>query len=218
MAHWLVKTEPDAFSIDDLKRLGRTSWDGVRNYQARNFMRDDMQLGDWVLVYHSNAKPPGVVGLGEVVRTSYADHTAWDPASKYFDEQSSPQEPRWYMVDVGFVEIFPRLVPLDELRSHGEPGGILEGMPLVGKSRLSVQPVTPEQFDAIVELAGGRKRARKRRTLPAAAKPGATKAASANPASAKPASAKPGATKAASAKPGATKAASEPKPPRPRTR
>ncbi len=200
MAHWLVKTEPDAFSIDDLKRLGRTSWDGVRNYQARNFMRDDMQLGDWVLVYHSNAKPPGVVGLGEVVRTAYADHTAWDPASKYFDEQSSPQDPRWFMVDIGFVEIFPRLVPLDELRSHGEPGGVLEGMPLVGKSRLSVQPVTPDQFDAIVAMAGGRKRARKRRTLPAGAKPAP---------GAKPAAAKPAAVKAAP---------SDPKPSRPRTR
>jgi len=171
VAHWLVKTEPDAFSIDDLKRLGRTSWDGVRNYQARNFMRDDMQLGDWVLVYHSNAKPPGVVGLAEVVRTSYPDHTAWDPASKYFDEQSSPQDPRWFMVDIGFVERFPRPVPLDELRAHGTPGGVLEGMPLVGKSRLSVQPVTPDQFDAIVELAGGKKRPRKRRTLPGGAKP-----------------------------------------------
>jgi predicted RNA-binding protein with PUA-like domain len=170
VAHWLVKTEPDAFSIDDLKRLGRTSWDGVRNYQARNFMRDDMQLGDWVLVYHSNAKPPGVVGLAEVVRTSYPDHTAWDPASKYFDEQSSPQDPRWFMVDLGFVERFPRPVPLDELRALGAPGGVLEGMPLVGKSRLSVQPVTPDQFDAIVELAEGKKRPRKRRTLPGGGK------------------------------------------------
>ena len=204
MAHWLVKTEPDAFSIDDLKRLGRTSWDGVRNYQARNFMRDDMQLGDWVLVYHSNAKPPGVVGLGEVVRTAYADHTAWDPASKYFDEQSSPQDPRWYMVDVGFVEIFPRLVPLDELRSHGEPGGVLEGMPLVGKSRLSVQPVTPDQFDAIVELAGGKKRARKRRSLPAgAAKPPAKTAAQPAPPKAAP-------VKAAPAKAAPAKAAGKP--------
>ncbi|MGE0732676.1 MAG: EVE domain-containing protein [Acidimicrobiia bacterium] len=164
--HWLVKTEPESFSIDDLKRLGRTSWDGVRNFQARNFMRDDMALGDWVLVYHSNAKPPGVVGLGEVVRTAYPDHTAWDPASKYFDEQSSPEDPRWFMVDVGYVETFPRLVSLDELRSHGGPGGALEGMPLVTKSRLSVQPVTLEQFEFVVALAGGKKRPRTRRKLP----------------------------------------------------
>lgn len=166
MAHWLVKTEPDSFSIEDLKRLGRTTWDGIRNFQSRNFMRDDMELGDWVLIYHSNAKPPGVVGLGEVVRTSYPDHTAWDPASKYFDEKSSPEDPKWFMVDIGHVETFPRLVSLDELRSRSGPGDVLEGMPLVGKSRLSVQPVTPEQFDAIVELAGGKKRPRKRRKLP----------------------------------------------------
>ena len=166
-----MKTEPDAFSIHDLKRLGRTSWDGIRNYQSRNFMRDDMQLGDWVLIYHSNGKPPCVVGLGEVVRTAYPDHTAWDPASKYFDEQSSPEDPRWFMVDVGFVETFPRSISLDELRSHGQPGGVLEGMPLVGKSRLSVQPVTADQFDAIVAMAGGKKRARKRRSLPGQAKP-----------------------------------------------
>ncbi len=167
VAHWLVKTEPESFSIEDLKRLGRTSWDGVRNYQARNFMRDDMALGDWVLVYHSKAKPPSVVGLGEVVRTAYPDHTAWDPASKYFDEQASPQDPRWFMVDIGFVENFPRAVPLDELRGHGGPGGPLEDMALVGKSRLSVQPVSVEQFEFIVSLAGGKKRARNRRKLPA---------------------------------------------------
>ena len=164
--HWLVKTEPESFSIDDLKRLGRTTWDGVRNYQARNFMRDDMQLGDWVLVYHSNGKPPAVVGLGEVVRTAHPDHTAWDPASKYFDEQSSPQDPRWFMVDVGYVETFPRAVSLEELRTHGGPGGALEGMPLVGKSRLSVQPASVEQFEAVVALCGGKKRPRNRRKLP----------------------------------------------------
>lgn len=125
-----------------------------------------MALGDWVLVYHSNAKPPAVVGLGEVVRTAYPDHTGWDPASKYFDEQASPQDPRWFMVDVGFVEIFPRTVSLDELRGHAGPDGPLDGMALVGKSRLSVQPVTVGQFEFIVNLAGGKKRARNRRKLP----------------------------------------------------
>jgi predicted RNA-binding protein with PUA-like domain len=147
--HWLMKTEPDAFSIDDLARLGSSMWEGVRNYQARNFMRDDMKLGDPVLIYHSNAKPPGVVGLGEVVREAYPDHTAWDPASKYFDPKSDPDAPRWFMVDVGYVETFPRLVSLDEVRNTAE----LAHMPLVHRSRLSVQPVDPADFELICRLA-----------------------------------------------------------------
>jgi len=152
--HWLVKTEPDVFSIADLRVLGRSPWDGVRNYQARNFMRDDMRLSDPVLVYHSNAKPPALVGLAEVVREAYPDHTSWDPESSYHDPASTPEDPRWCMVDIGWVETFGREVPLDELRSHAD--GALADMPLVGKSRLSVQPVTPEQFRFLCDLAGAR--------------------------------------------------------------
>ncbi len=149
MKYWLVKSEPDVFGIDDLRRKGTEHWDGVRNYQARNLMRDEMKKGDRVLFYHSNAKPPGVAGLAEVVREAYPDHTSWDPKSKYFDEKSTPENPRWFMVDVGYVETFPRLVPLDELRHHPK----LAGMALLNNSRLSVQPVTRTEFDHIVKLA-----------------------------------------------------------------
>ncbi len=148
MRHWLVKSEPGDYSIEDLRRDGTTHWDGVRNYQARNFMRD-MQIGDPLLYYHSSAKPPGVIGLAEVVREAYPDHTAWDAESDHFDEKSTPDDPRWFMVDIGFIERFPRLVPLDELREQPE----LAGMPLLNRSRLSVQPVSPAEFDLIVDLA-----------------------------------------------------------------
>lgn len=148
MRHWLVKSEPGDYSIEDLRRDGTTHWDGVRNYQARNFMRD-MQIGDRLLYYHSSAKPPGVIGLAEVVREAYPDHTAWDAESDHFDEKSTPDDPRWFMVDIGFIERFPRLVPLDELREQPE----LAGMPLLNRSRLSVQPVSPAEFDLIVDLA-----------------------------------------------------------------
>ena len=147
--YWLVKSEPGAYSIDDLRRDGRTYWNGVRNYQARNFMRDEMQVGDRVLFYHSNATPPGVAGLARVSRAGYPDPAARDPESEYFDPKASDEDPRWYMVDVEFVEAFREVVPLDRIRST--PG--LEKMPLVNRSRLSVQPVTKEEFDAIVELA-----------------------------------------------------------------
>jgi predicted RNA-binding protein with PUA-like domain len=146
---WLVKTEPGSYSIDDLRREGRTMWEGVRNFQARNLMRDLMRIGDPVLVYHSNAAPPGVIGLGEVVSEAHPDASSWDPESHYFDPGSSPEAPRWFCVDIGYVDTFPRLVPLEELRSH--PG--LTGMPLVSKSRLSVQPVSAAQFELICDLA-----------------------------------------------------------------
>lgn len=151
MKYWLAKTEPGSFSIDDLARLGTTSWEGVRNFQARNYMRDEMRVGDPVLIYHSNAKPPGVVGLGKVVRAAYPDHTAWDPTSKYFDESSSPDNPRWMMVDVGYVETFPRLVSLDELRTYATKQ--LAGMVLLNRSRLSVQPVGLKHYNFICKLA-----------------------------------------------------------------
>lgn len=151
MANWLLKSEPSVYSIDDLRRDGRTSWEGVRNYQARNFMRDRMKPGDRVLFYHSNAAPPGVAGLAEIVREAYPDPTARDPASHYFDAKASDDDPRWYLVDVGWVETFPVFVPLDVLRVT--PG--LEAMPAVNRSRLSVQPVTDEEFEIVVGLGRG---------------------------------------------------------------
>lgn len=148
MASWLLKSEPSVYSIDDLRRDGRTAWEGVRNYQARNFMRDTMRAGDPVLFYHSNASPPGVAGLAEVVRAAYPDPTARDPASPYFDPKASDDDPRWYLVDVGWVETFPSFVPLDLLRTT--PG--LEQMPAVNRSRLSVQPVTDAELEIVRRL------------------------------------------------------------------
>ncbi|MDH3222777.1 MAG: EVE domain-containing protein, partial [Gemmatimonadota bacterium] len=101
--YWLVKSEPEAYSIDDLERDGKTFWDGIRNYSARNLMRDKMKVGDRVLYYHSNANPPGVVGIAEVVTASYPDHTQFDPESRYHDPKATEEKPRWFMVDIGFV-------------------------------------------------------------------------------------------------------------------
>jgi predicted RNA-binding protein with PUA-like domain len=146
--YWLMKTEPESYSIDDLAHDGHTFWNGVRNYQARNFMRDDMKVGDGVLFYHSNADPPAVVGLATVTREGYADHTARDPQSPYFDEKASDDDPRWHMVDVSFAEKFRAPVTLDALRR--QPG--LERMLVINKSRLSVQPVTPEEWEIVVAM------------------------------------------------------------------
>ncbi|MEZ0576506.1 EVE domain-containing protein [Halodesulfovibrio aestuarii] len=149
--YWLVKSEPGCYSIDTLENEPEqiTSWDGVRNYQARNFMRDEMKLGDKVLFYHSVTNP-SVVGLCEVVRESYPDHTAWDPEDGHFDPKSTEETPRWFMVDVKFVEKFPRAISLKELRQV--PG--LENMELLRKgSRLSVMPVNKKEFDIICNLA-----------------------------------------------------------------
>src|SRR5690349_14931515 len=112
-----MKCEPAAYTIDDLEREGKTSWEGVRNYQARNFMRDEMRPGDRVLYYHSNADPTGVAGLARVARSGYPDPSARDPGSEYFDAKASDEDPRWYMVDVEFEEAFPRVITLDELRA-----------------------------------------------------------------------------------------------------
>jgi predicted RNA-binding protein with PUA-like domain len=149
--YWLMKSEPNVYSIHDLEHDGRTSWEGVRNYQARNFMRDEMQPGDGVLFYHSNADPPGVAGLARVSRPGHPDPTARDPASDYHDPRASDQDPRWYMVELEFVERFPELVPLSALRDA--PG--LEEMLVTRRSRLSVQPVTEAEF-RIVERIGNR--------------------------------------------------------------
>ncbi len=150
--YWLIKSEPDVFSIDDLESAEdqTTFWDGVRNYQARNTMRDDMKVGDQVLFYHSNAKPPGVAGVCEVVKEGYPDHTAFDPKDKHYDPKSKKSDPTWMMVDVRLVEKFDRLVGLPELKATAE----LDGMVLLQRgSRLSVQPVTAQHFKKICQLA-----------------------------------------------------------------
>jgi predicted RNA-binding protein with PUA-like domain len=151
MNHWLIKSEPDVFSIHDLATSkGKTThWEGVRNYQARNFLRA-MKKGDRALYYHSNAEPSAVAGIVEIVREAYPDPTAWDPKSDYHDPKASPANPIWSMVDVRLVEIFGRELPLDELRGVKA----IAGMELLRRgSRLSVQPVTKAQFEAIVKLA-----------------------------------------------------------------
>lgn len=153
MNHWLVKSEPDVFSFADLLKAPKrtTCWDGVRNYQARNTLRDQMKQGDRVFYYHSNAEPSGIAGICEVVREGYPDHTAFDPKDPHFDPKSRRDEPTWYMVDVRAVAAFPRLVTLAELK--GVKG--LEKMALVQKgSRLSVQPVTRKEWEIVCRIAG----------------------------------------------------------------
>ncbi|RMG59240.1 MAG: EVE domain-containing protein, partial [Gammaproteobacteria bacterium] len=115
MNYWLMKSEPDVYGIDDLEREGTDHWDGVRNYQARNMMRDQMKKGDLVFFYHSNTEVPGIVGIMEVAREGYPDPTAFDPEAKYYDPKSDPDNPRWYMVDVKFVRKLKRVIPLAEL-------------------------------------------------------------------------------------------------------
>ncbi len=157
--YWLMKCEPSAYTIEALERDGVTSWEGVRNYQARNFMRDDMRQGDGVLFYASNADPSGVTGLATIARAGYPDHLAWKKGHMYFDEASTKDTPVWYMVDVGFVERFPEVVPLEALKTTKG----LEKMLVTQKgSRLSVQPVAKAEFDIVVQL-GRRSTARKRR-------------------------------------------------------
>ena len=152
--YWLMKCEPAAYTIDDLSRDGRTSWEGVRNYQARNFMRDQMQEGDGVLFYASNANPSGVTGLATIARAGYADHFAWKKGHKYFDAACSPESPTWYMVDVAFVERFPAVVSLEILKATK---GLEEMLVIRKGSRLSIQPVTRAEFDIVSRL--GRARA-----------------------------------------------------------
>lgn len=148
MAKWLVKSEPDVYSIDDLKREGTTAWSGVRNYQARNFL-SGMKKGELVLFHHSSAEPPGVAGICKVVKAAYPDPTQFDRHSKYFDEKASKENPRWFSPALAFVEKFKEIIPLDVLRKHCA----LQKMVLLQRgSRLSVQPVTEEEFETIVKL------------------------------------------------------------------
>lgn len=147
--YWLMKSEPDDYSIDDLKRDKRAGWDGVRNYQARNFMRDDMRVGDGVLFYHSNAEPPGIAGIAEVCSQSYPDETAFDKSDKHFDFKSKKANPVWFLVDVCFVKKFKKLVPLNKLKVGLEFSDMLVTKRGV---RLSIQPVSKKHFDIISAL------------------------------------------------------------------
>ena len=150
-----MKTEPSAYSIHDLAKEPKktTFWDGVRNYQARNFMRDEMKLGDKVLVYHSNADPPGVAGVARISRESYPDHTAFDANDKHFDPKSNKDDPRWFMVDITLEKVFSEVIGLPELRTMA----VLKDMELLRKgSRLSVQPVRKKEFDAITKRAASK--------------------------------------------------------------
>ena len=151
MNYWLMKTEPSTFSIDDLQEQPDKTehWDGVRNYRARNIMRDEMSLGDLAFFYHSNCPEPGIVGIVEIVKEGYPDHTAWDPKSDYYDPKSDPEDPRWFMVDVQFVCKFKNTISLARLKEQAA----LEGMGLLQKgNRLSVMPVSKEQWDYILQM------------------------------------------------------------------
>ena len=147
--YWLMKSEPGVYSIADLRRDGMTCWDGVRNYQARNFMRDNMRVGDGILFYHSNAQPMGIYGVAQVVREAYPDHTAFDASDKHYDSKSDPARPTWMMVDIGYIGTFQEPITLAILKHT--PG--LEKMLVIQRgSRLSVQPVTPEEWDIVMHL------------------------------------------------------------------
>ncbi|PCJ57174.1 MAG: EVE domain-containing protein [Planctomycetota bacterium] len=149
MKYWLMKTEPNVYSIDDLKKDKREPWDGIRNYQARNFMRDDMEVDDMVLFYHSNAKPAGVAGIAKICSLPYPDPTAFDSTSKYFDPKSSEANPTWILVKVEFVNKFNDVVSLDDLRAAA---GLSEMMVIKKGMRLSIQPVTKKEFNIVKKL------------------------------------------------------------------
>lgn len=151
MKYWLMKSEPDVFSIDDLKTKKQSGWDGVRNYQARNFMRDEMKIGDYVLFYHSSCEIPGVAGLAKVCKESHPDPTQFDPKSDYYDEKATKDNPRWFMVAVEFVGKSKSYLPLSELKNMKG----LEKLPLLQKgSRLSINPVSKEEFTIISSRIG----------------------------------------------------------------
>ncbi len=152
MSYWLMKSEPDTFGIDHLKdRPDQTEpWDGVRNYQARNMMRDEMRPGDLAFFYHSNCEEPGIVGIMKILAEGRPDPSQFDPEAKYFDPQSDPDRPRWYLVDVRYVRHLRRLIPLRELKQHAAQ---LEGLALLRKgNRLSVMPVAKEHWEYVLDL------------------------------------------------------------------
>ncbi|MEX1268665.1 MAG: EVE domain-containing protein [Balneolaceae bacterium] len=148
--YWLMKSEPEAYSIDDLERDGVEPWDGIRNYEARNYMRDEMNIGDRALFYHSNVKPPVIVGEMEVNSEPYPDPFQFDPDSKYFDEKSSESDPRWQLVDVKFVRKFKNPVTRDAMKEEKT----LSDMVLFKRMRLSITPVTEKEYKKILEMAG----------------------------------------------------------------
>ena len=152
MNYWLMKSEPETFGIDHLAQLPNKTdcWDGVRNYQARNMMRDEMKKGDLVFFYHSNCTPPGIVGTMKVVKEAYPDHTQFDPDSKYYDPKSSPEKPRWFYVDVKLEKKFKKMIPLEQLKQYPE----LENMLILRKgNRLSITPITQKEWDFVQNLA-----------------------------------------------------------------
>jgi predicted RNA-binding protein with PUA-like domain len=151
MRHWLIKSEPDVFSIGDLELIGREPWSGVRNYQARNFMWKEMKPGDLALFYHSNAKPPGIAGIARVVGDPYPDPTQFDTSSEYYDVKSTAANPRWWLVDFEFVERFGSLLSLDEIKA--DP--VLSGMVICQRgTRLSITPVEKPHFIRVCKRAG----------------------------------------------------------------
>lgn len=152
MKYWLMKSEPEEFSIDDLRKRSRRrdAWDGVRNYQARNMMRDEMKPGDLAFFYHSNCEVPGIAGIMKIASDGYPDPTAFDPRDKHYDPKSDPDNPRWYLVDVTFERKLDRVIPLTELKEHAERLG---DFALIRKgNRLSVMPVTKKQWDYVLKL------------------------------------------------------------------
>ena len=149
MQYWLMKSEPETYSIDDLKVFKTDHWDGIRNYQVRNFFRDQMKVGDKAFFYHSNCKEPGIVGLMEIASKAYPDHTAFDSKEKYFDAKSDPENPRWLMLDVKYIRHTHRIITLSELREHES----IKDMRLLQKgNRLSVIPMTKNEWDYILGL------------------------------------------------------------------
>jgi predicted RNA-binding protein with PUA-like domain len=149
MQYWLMKSEPDTYSIDDLQSFGVDHWDGIRNYQVRNFFRDQMQVGDQAFFYHSNCKEPGIVGTMEIVSKAYPDHTAFDPSEKYFDSKSDPENPRWLMVDVRYIRHLDRMIMLGELRQQKQ----IADMKLLQRgNRLSVLPLSKMEWQYILEM------------------------------------------------------------------
>jgi predicted RNA-binding protein with PUA-like domain len=151
MRHWLIKSEPDVFSIDHLAKVKREPWSGVRNYQARNYMRDEMKPGDLALFYHSNATPPGVAGIAEVAGAPYPDPTQFDPESEYFDPKATLENPRWMLVDFSFVAKFPAEVTLQRMKEDAA----LDGMMVLQKgTRLSITPVEAKHFKRVCKLGG----------------------------------------------------------------